>query len=65
MFDTDDQLLDIAKCARTDPDARLRMLVAIYDMANLSAAVADALIADELLIGEECTDNTALTVGEA
>jgi hypothetical protein len=49
-------LIEIAKYATAHPDSRLRMLVAIYDMTNLINVLATSLIAEELLVDEEATD---------
>jgi hypothetical protein len=58
LFDDqqDNPLTEIAKYATAKPDARLRMLVAIFDMTNLINALASSLIAEELLTDEEATD---------
>jgi hypothetical protein len=57
LFDTvENPLTEMAKAARSNPDARLRMLVAIYDMTNLINVLATSLIAEELLVDEEATD---------
>ena len=53
---TDENLIAMASYARSNPEARLRLLVAIYDTTNLINALASSLIADELLLGEEAPD---------
>lgn len=54
LFEDQDNnpLSEIAKYATANPDARLRMLVAIFDMTNLINALATSLIAEELLVDE-------------
>lgn len=54
----------MAKFARDNPAARLRMLAALYEMLDLSIAITSSLLADELLIADEAAASSPTTPTE-
>lgn len=57
LFDDQDNnpIVEITKYATANPDARLRMLLAVYDISALTNALVTSLIAEELQIADEAT----------